>query len=194
VIPLLAMLATLTAAQEPASPDTSLAAAPPDTVPVALQMPEVRDFFDTGVSATTAVLMSPVFPGWGQLYAEGSWQAMVAFGAQWFFWSNMLTRDRQAVRSRDYAKTLSPGSDERAIWDFRADEYYEQMRDFAWWSGAVLLLVALDSYVEAGLYGFDDEPVPVPDRFDEFFDTSLPEPPGSRGAPNLVIWQWSKTF
>jgi len=174
-------------------PPDSLATAIPDTVPAALQMPETRDFFDTGINGTTSVLMTPVFPGWGQLYADGSWQAAVAFGAQWYFWSNMLRADRNGVRNREYAETLPAGST-RDFYDDRANESYEIMRDYAWWSGGILLLVALDAYVEAGLFNFDEDPVPVPRRFDEYFDTTIPEPPGSRGAPNLVIFQWGQQF
>ena len=171
-----------------AAPDTVAA---PVVTPAA--RPAVRDFFDTGVSGTAAVLMSPVFPGWGQLYTENSWRAMLAFGAQWYFWSNMLARDRQAVRYRDHARTLPEGN-QRQLYDSIADEYWEQMRDFAWWSGAIVLIIALDAYVGAGLYGFDEEPLPVPSRFEEFFDRPIPEPIGSRGSPLVVIWQWGKRF
>ena len=78
--------------------------------------------------------------------------------------------------------------------DAVANEYYELVRDYAWWSGAALLLIALDAYVGAGLYGFDEEPIPVPVRFDEYFDHGVPEPPGSRAAPQLVVWQWGRKF
>ena len=199
------LLSLPAAAQEPVAavadsagtaPADTLAAAAADSVPVALQLPEVRDFFDTGISGTAAVLMTPIFPGWGQLHAGNSWRAMLSFGGQWYFWANMLARDRQAVRSREFARTLPQNdpSGARALYDYNADENWEQVRDYAWWSGAVLLIVALDSYVGAGLYGFDEEPVPVPSRFDEYFDTALPEPPGSRGEPQVVIWQWSQRF
>ena len=188
---------TVAARPEPAAAaaDTAAGESPaptgvPTGEPVAAAVP---DFFATGVSGTAAVLMTPVFPGWGQLYAENGWRAMLAFGSQWYFWSSMLARDRQAARYRNYAKTIAPSAT-RDLYDLLADEYAEQMRDFAWWSGAVLLIVALDAYVGAGLYGFDTEPLPVPNRFEEFFDAALPEPVGSRGAPMLVLWQWSRRF
>jgi hypothetical protein len=182
-----------TAAGEPpalAGDQAGEPAGDPTGEPVAAAVP---DFFATGVSGTAAVLMTPVFPGWGQLYAENSWRAVLAFGSQWYFWSSMLARDRQAARYRNYAKTIAPSAT-RDLYDLLADEYAEQMRDFAWWSGAVLLIVALDAYVGAGLYGFDTEPLPVPHRFEEFFDAALPEPVGSRGAPMFVLWQWSRRF
>jgi len=193
----LALVTGPAAASTPgAAPADSLAAAPADTLPPAIAaaaVPAVRDFFDTGIDGTTAVLMTPVFPGWGQLYAENSWRAMLSFGAQWYFWSNLLARDRQAVRYREYAGSIEPGS-ARDQYDYYATESWEQMRDFAWWSGAILLIVALDAYVGAGLYGFDSEPVPVPQRFDEFFGEPAPAPPGARDALQVVIWQWGRRF
>lgn len=175
-----------------AAADTAAAAAP-DTVPVALDLPRVRDFFDTGVNGTAAVLMTPVFPGWGQLYAGGGWRAMLAFGAQWFFWSNMLSADRNGVRYRDYALTLSRDNSDRQIWDDLSDERFEVYRDFAWWSGGILLLVTVDAYVGAGLYNFDEEPVPVPNRFEQYFP-DVPEPIGAVGGPSYVMAQWGWRF
>ena len=105
----------------------------------------------------------------------------------------MLARDRQAVRYRNFAQTL-PGEESRAIYDSLTAEYWEQMRDLAWWSGAIMLIIALDAYVGSGLYGFEQEPLPVPRRFDEFFDRDKPEPVGSRGTQLLVIWKWGKRF
>ena len=177
----------------PAMVDDAPAVSPPDSLPPAPSALPVPDFFDTGVSGTAAVLMTPVFPGWGQLYAGNSWRAMLAFGAQWYFWSNMLARDRQAVRYRDHGRTL-PDDSARGLYESFSTEYWEQMRDLAWWSGAVMLIIALDAYVGTGLYAFEQEPLPVPGRFDEFFDLGMPEPVGSRGAPLLVIWQWSGRF
>jgi len=171
------LLPGLAPGQVPAPAD-SLATVPADSA-LAEPAPEpVPDFFDTGISGTAAVMMTPVMPGWGQLYADNGWRAMLSFGAQWFFWSNMLKADTTG----------------RSRYDGLADESWEIMRDYAWWSGAVLLIAALDAYVGAGLYNFDEEPIPVPTRFDEYFDTGAPEPPGSRGAPLLIVWHWSHGF
>ena len=75
--------------------------------PAALE-PAPVDLWDTGLSPTRAVIMTPAFPGWGQLYADNSWQAALGFGAEMYFWTNMLTRDRQAVRATDFAETFEP--------------------------------------------------------------------------------------
>lgn len=172
----------------------TLAVATVDSLPAPRMTPEVRDFFDTGVDATAVVLMTPVFPGWGQLYVRGGWRAALAFGAQWWFLSNMISRDRDGVRFRDHAKTLPRDESARVFWDGLADESFEQYRDWAWWSSSIMLLVAFDAYVGAGLYRFDEEPLPVPTRFDEYFPDSTPHPIGSRGAPVQVIGQWGWRF
>ena len=172
--------------------DTAAVAAP-DSVPVSLDLPRVRDFFDTGVNGTATVLMTPVFPGWGQLYTGGGWRAMLAFGAQWFFWSNMLAADRNGVRYRDYARTLPRDNTDRQTWDDLSDERFEVYRDFAWWSGGILLLVTVDAYVGAGLHNFDEEPLPVPNRFETFFP-EVPEPIGAVGGPSYVVAQWGWRF
>ena len=35
--------------------------------------------------------------------AEGGWRAALAFGAEMYFWSNLLSRDRQARRDLEFA-------------------------------------------------------------------------------------------
>ncbi len=123
VVALLALPA-LASAQVVASPD-SLATALPDslsTVSSEAVSETERDFFDTGINGTAAVLMTPVFPGWGQLYAKTGWRAMVSFGAQWYFWSLMLSSNRQAVRYREHGQLYPPESDAHKQMDIVADD------------------------------------------------------------------------
>jgi len=139
------------------------------------------------------VLMTPVMPGWGQLYNASGWRATLAFGAEMYFWSNMISRERQAARVGDYLNQLPQGEARDFLDDVRR-EYYEQMRDYAWWSGGVLLIIALDAYVGARLYGFEEDPLPVPDDWDEHFPPAdVPEPIGA-GGPTMVVWQWGTRF
>ncbi|MFO7653821.1 MAG: hypothetical protein R6X25_08360 [Candidatus Krumholzibacteriia bacterium] len=152
------------------------------------------DVWGTGVSATAAVLMTPTFPGWGQLYTDSTWQAVLAWGTQTYFWSNLLSRDRKARRVRVHAGTLAPGSLERQGYDELAEEYWELMRDFAWWSGGALLIIALDAYVGANLFRFEEDPLPVPDRWDEQLGRDLPEPPGAGAAPMITVFRWRTSF
>ena len=168
------------------------------TAPDSLVVPEIApleqaDLWDTGVSSTAAVLMTPVFPGWGQLYVESSWRGMLAFGVEWFYWSNMISRDRQARRARDFGETVEPGQ-LQDYYNALAEEYWEQMRDFAWWSAGVLLIIALDAYVGAKLFHFDEEPLPVPNDWSGHFGANAPLPPGGRDPLNMVVFRWRKTF
>jgi hypothetical protein len=155
---------------------------------------EPVDMWNTGVSPTAAVVMTPLFPGWGQLYARNSWQAALGFGSEMYFWTNMLVRDRRAVRANDFGESLPEGDPIRERYRAIADENWEQMRDFAWWSGGVLLIIALDAYVGAHLFNFDQDPVSVPDRWDETFGRVGDSMPGTADGPSLVVFQWRKAF
>ncbi len=165
----------------------------PQPTPGAVQIEEV-DLWATGVSPTGAVLGTPLFPGWGQLYSDNFWKAGLAFGTEMYFWTNIINRDRQAVRARDFANTFSPDDPNYARYNAIAEESWEQMRDFAWWSGGVLLIIALDAYVGAHLFNFDQDPVPVPDRWDDTFGPVGETVAFSDPGPTLVVFQWRKKF
>ena len=120
------------------------------------------------ISPTRAMLVTPLFPGWGQLYARSGWRAALAFGAETMYWTQLIKNDRKAERWRTMEQLVDP-LDAPRIRDFytlRVTEYRERVRDFAWWSLGALLIITLDAYVDANLYGFDQDPVPVPDRWD----------------------------
>jgi hypothetical protein len=165
----------------------------PEPNAAALEVPEV-DLWSTGVSPTGAVLATPLFPGWGQLYSDNFWKAGLGFGMQMYFWTNILNRDRQAVRARDFANTFPPDDPNYSRYNAIAEESWEQMRDFAWWSGGVLLIIALDAYVGAHLFNFDQDPVPVPDRWDDTFGPVGENIGISDPGPTLVVFQWRKKF
>ena len=150
--------------------------------------------WSTGVSPTGAVLMTPLFPGWGQLYADNSWRGALAFGVELFYWTNMLSKDRQAVRAREFAQRFPTDNPNRDFYDAVATENWEQMRDFAWWSGGVLLIIALDAYVGAHLFRFDEDPVPVPDRWDDQFEPVGGDMPGVRQPLTVTVFQWRMSF
>lgn len=160
----------------------------------AAESPAVNHW-STGVNATGAVLMTPLFPGWGQLYADGGWRAALAFGAEMYFWSNLLSRDRQARRDLDYAATLPEGDAGRDFAEALAAEHREQMKDFVWWSGGALLIIALDAYVGAHLFNFDRDAVPVPDRWEDVFGPVGSGPAVNAGSgPEVTVFQWRKGF
>ena len=155
---------------------------------------EPIDTWDTGVNATSAVLMTPLFPGWGQLYTENSWRAALAFGVEMFYWSNMLMRDRRAIRYKGFSQGFEVGTQERNYYDALATENWEQVRDFAWWSGGVLLIIALDAYVGAHLFQFEENAVPVPNDWEGQFGYLGEDMPGASSAPTMVVFQWGYNF
>ncbi len=178
-----------------AVPRAAAAAAPADSAAAQPAATPAVNHWATGVNATGAVLMTPLFPGWGQLYADGGWRAALAFGAEMYFWSNLLSRDRQARRDLDYAATLPEGDFGRTFAEQLAAEHREQMRDFVWWSGGALLIIALDAYVGAHLFNFDRDAVPVPDRWDDVFGPVGSGPAVKAGAgPEVTVFQWRKGF
>jgi hypothetical protein len=182
---------------DPVADPALLAAASADTAALARAEMAARDeevdIWATGVSPTAAVLMTPIFPGWGQLYTDSSWRAAFAFGAEMFYVANLLQSDRKARRIRTHAETLENGQ-RRDFYDALAEEYWERMRDFVWWSGGVLLIIALDAYVGANLFRFEEDPLPVPDRWDDHFGAGAPEPPGGGVAPTVVVFRWRTAF
>ena len=125
----------------------------------------------TPVNATAEVLMSPVFPGWGQLYSDNGWRAVLAFGAEMWFWSRMLMYDRKAVRFKQY-EDQATSETAIAFYQTQIPEYWELMRDNAWWSGGALLIIAVDAYVDAlAANGIDaDVPVRQPRKGTRHFD------------------------
>jgi len=167
--------------------------APAVEIPEELDL-EILDTWSTGVSPTGAVLMTPLFPGWGQLYTDNSWRAGLAFGVEMFYWTNMLMRDRRAVRAKEFSLTFPADDINRQRYDEVAQENWEQVRDFAWWSGGVLLIIALDAYVGAHLFNFDEDPVPVPNAWDERFDAAGPGAPGMTDGPTLIVFQHGWKF
>lgn len=197
------------ASQPAASPDSALTSLPAVTVDNAAgdgsgerpadapgnDDPAAPNLWATGVNATGAVLMTPLFPGWGQLYADGGWRAALAFGAEMYFWSNLLSRDRQARRDLEFADSLPDGDLRRGFVSNLAAEHKEQMRDFVWWSGGALLIIALDAYVGAHLFNFDEDAVPVPDRWEDVFGPVGSGPAVSAGSgPEVTVFQWRKGF
>ncbi len=166
----------------------------PAATPESAARPDSADIWNTGVSPTAAVLMSPVFPGWGQLYTRNSWRAALAFGAEMYFWTNLIARDQRARRSKRFADNFVEGTPNDVFYKAVADEDWKQMRDFVWWSGGSLLILALDAYVGAHLFNFDRDPLPVPDHWQDVFDPPGGNLPGSGSGPQVTLFQWRKTF
>jgi len=107
-------------------------------------------------STTTAMLLSAVLPGAGQLYNESYWKipVILGLGGYWGYeWIQMNNEYRNYRRL--YSESLNkipPASDYRykTIRDF-----YKSERDrFAWYLGVLYFVNILDAYVDASLFEF----------------------------------------
>ena len=96
-------------------------------------------------SPGTAVLLSALLPGGGQVYTGGYWKAGLIAPAE-------LTLGVFSIKAHlDATKALKEG---------REDDYVihrDRRTTFLWWTGAVIAFSMADAYVSAQLYGFDDQ-------------------------------------
>jgi hypothetical protein len=111
-------------------------------------------------SPSTAMLLSGVLPGAGQVYNESYWKTPIILGLGVYFISEWLDNNRRAEDYRQKydlsLQTLPPYGNTR-LRDLR--EFYKDQRDsFTWYFFILYVLNIVDAYVDASLYGFDVSP------------------------------------
>lgn len=160
-------VALLTGATAGAAPDT-LATPPvvPDTGAAARAQDSTLLLPLTGLqglapapaavkSPGTAMLLSALLPGAGQVYNESYWKVPVVLGAGAYFTSRWLHFNRLAAEARDrYDASLAgtSGGDQQQL---RLREFYKDERDtYTWYLFILYLLNVADAYVDASLYDF----------------------------------------
>lgn len=125
----------------------TLTAAKSDTLPKA---------YVPAKSPGTALLLSAILPGAGQIYNQSYWKAPIIFGlgvyfvAEWLH-NNRLTNDWRAR----YTESLStsPGGNSSYL---AVREFYKDQRDsFAWYFFILYIVNLADAYVDASLFDFD---------------------------------------
>lgn len=116
------------------------------------------------VNPARAMIMTPVFPGWGQLNADNGWRAALAFGVEAYYLSRVLMNQRKARRMQAYMPDGDP--DLRLYYADQAEEYWELMRDNSWRAVGALFFITVDAYVGAHLHRFDQDRLPVPDNWE----------------------------
>jgi hypothetical protein len=135
----LALLAGFVLAQTPDTLEPQLE--PPDSTSSADTVGHYRPPKSTG----TAVLLSFLLPGGGQVYTGNWWKAALIAPAE-------VTLGYFSVKEHLAATDASRGNDTAG---------YVQHRDrrtvFLWWTGAVVAFSMADAYVSAQMYGFDRE-------------------------------------
>ncbi len=188
--------------------DPSPAVAPGDTLPsvsdVELELRDAAELVSAAairadggwpsISSAGAILMTPVFPGWGQLYTRNSWRAATTWGIISWYWSQMLRNDRLAERRQDWARHLPEDSITRGLYGDVIKENRELVLDYAWWSAGGLLIACLDAYVGALLYRFDEDAVKVPNDWHLLEPVSVLDPATGLSEPGIVLFEWRKQF
>ncbi len=143
-----------------ARPDTS--AAPRETA--LWNMDELKGVIaaETGGSAAgeeyrerkngrVAMLCALLVPGLGQMYNEKPFKAALAMGLESFYLSQIMLNIRYCEREKAIRETYPKTSNEWKYHDGWVTEYYERSVDWMWWSGAVVLGIVIDAYVDAKL-------------------------------------------
>jgi hypothetical protein len=113
----------------------------------------------TGKSPATAILLSAVLPGAGQVYTGRYWKVPLILGFGAYFASMWIKMDNHYTESRDaYAASVAAGvsngqGDSRMLYE---RDFYRDERDrFGFYVILTYLLNIVDAYVGASLYDFD---------------------------------------
>lgn len=111
-------------------------------------------------SSWTAVGLSAILPGAGQVYTENYWKVPVILGLGGYWVYEWGRNNEKYEEYRDLynesVETTPPYGDEQYL---ALREAYKDQRDaFAWYIGILYLLNIVDAYVGAELYDFDVGP------------------------------------
>jgi len=100
-------------------------------------------------SAWTAVGLSAICPGLGQIYNTSYWKAPIVWGVSGWFLYNYIQSNKDYKHYGDLyiAKGLN---------DYKRlrDDYHDQRDQFAVYLGLTYILTLVDSYVDAHLFDF----------------------------------------
>jgi Family of unknown function (DUF5683) len=102
-------------------------------------------------SGRVAIVCAVLVPGLGQMYNEKPLKAGIALGLESYYLSQIAMNRRLREREKVIRDTYAPKS---SLWNYHdrwVTEYWERSVDWIWWSGAVILAVVIDAYVDAKL-------------------------------------------
>lgn len=110
-------------------------------------------------SALTAILLSAVLPGAGQIYTERYWTAPIVIGFTAYFISQWIKADDLYISARDrYRLSVEQnegGGQGSAQFLYERDFYRDQRDKFAFYLALTYFLNIVDAYVGASLYSFE---------------------------------------
>jgi hypothetical protein len=110
-------------------------------------------------SPTTAILLSAVLPGAGQIYTGGYWKVPIILGFGGYFayeWTRM--EDHYSSARSKYTESVVQGENGglgNAQFLYERDFYHDERDRFAFYLAITYLLNIVDAYVGASLYNFD---------------------------------------
>jgi len=112
-----------------------------------------------GKSTTTAVLLSAVIPGAGQIYTRGYWKVPIILGFGAYFAREWVRMDDRYVAARsDYAQSVQRGDNQGQGSPqllYERDFYRDERDRFAFYLALTYVLNIIDAYVSASLYSFE---------------------------------------
>ncbi|MCX6134110.1 MAG: DUF5683 domain-containing protein [Ignavibacteriales bacterium] len=128
-------------------------------LPDSLKADSASVVFIRSKSPTTAVLLSAILPGAGQIYTGRYWKVPLIlgfggyFGTQWFRMNDRYTESRS--RYDESVKLGANNGQGDAQLLYERDFYHDERDRFAFYFAITYLLNLVDAYVGASLYGFD---------------------------------------
>jgi hypothetical protein len=102
-------------------------------------------------SGRVAMACALLVPGLGQIYNEKPLKAAIALGVETFYLSRISMNRRYWAREKIVRDAFSVDDSRWTIHDRWVEEYWERSVDWIWWSGAALLVIVIDAYVDAHL-------------------------------------------
>ena len=112
-------------------------------------------------SGRVALACALLVPGLGQIYNEKPFKAAIALGAETFYMSQIFMNRRYWAREKEIRDAFPVNTAQWIIHDRWVEEYWERSVDWIWWSGAAIIVIMIDAYVDAHL---DDMRVRVEPR------------------------------
>jgi hypothetical protein len=112
-----------------------------------------------GKSATTAILLSAVLPGAGQIYTGRYWKVPIILGFGGYFVRKWLKANDLYLSARGkYQQSVERGENGgqgSAQFLYERDFYRDERDKFAFYFALTYLLNIVDAYVGASLYNFE---------------------------------------
>ena len=128
-------------------------------LPDSLKVDSASVVFIHSKSPTTAVLLSAILPGAGQIYTGRYWKVPLIlgfggyFGTQWFRMNDRYTESRSKYDESVKLGANKGQGDAQLLYE--RDFYHDERDRFAFYFAITYLLNLVDAYVGASLYGFD---------------------------------------